>query len=339
MYNSNKSMKYLAVFIALFLISSIIVTCKVEKSEKTAGSHGIVIFQIGMVKIHKSGSNEIVDAQIKDILKENDIIKTGSNSFVTIQFQEKGVIKVQEKSTIKLNKIFNQGKAELYLKRGEVLSKIERLQKGDKFLVKTPTAVASVRGTEFIAQYNRGKSTVAVSKGKVSVGKKSALNNSTEDTSYENETVINEGSTAVVDDKGLEDEKSKEVKFNIRPMKEIEKLKAKQISEMKIIKDVEKKDKKELINLNKELIKKDKKIDIKLKPQIRQQKINNLMRKKKKSLAEIKEVFNRIDEITLYNQRVIKGAIISRGKEYKILTTTETVTVSEDQIKRVRVIK
>ena len=63
------------------------------------------------------------------------------------------------------------------------------------------------------------------------------------------------------------------------------------------------------------------------------------MNKKTRTIDEIREAFNRVDEITLYNGRVIQGAILSRGAEYKILTPDGTISVPEEEIKSSGVIK
>ncbi|MGL4369493.1 MAG: hypothetical protein ACRCUT_07465, partial [Spirochaetota bacterium] len=74
-------------------------------------------------------------------------------------------------------------------------------------------------------------------------------------------------------------------------------------------------------------------------PQNVQEKIAALAAKKNISIEEIKDVYNRIDEITLYNRKVVKGAIISRGTTYQVLTVHGKVAIAEKEIKSVRVIK
>ena len=82
----NFIQKNIILFAIIFVISFVISFCKVEKSEKSTDTCGIILFQIGTVKIHKSDDNQVVDAKIKDIVKENDIIKTGSNSLTNSGF-------------------------------------------------------------------------------------------------------------------------------------------------------------------------------------------------------------------------------------------------------------
>jgi hypothetical protein len=67
--------------------------------------------------------------------------------------------------------------------------------------------------------------------------------------------------------------------------------------------------------------------------------IQKLIKEKPKNLEEIKEVFERIDEVSLYSGKVIKGAIISRGENYSILTTGGVVSVPGSQVRSVKVLR
>lgn len=57
------------------------------------------------------------------------------------------------------------------------------------------------------------------------------------------------------------------------------------------------------------------------------------------SLDTIRKDFQRLDKITLYNKRVIFGAIISREGDYIIMTTEGRIEVPEKSIKSVVVVK
>lgn len=57
------------------------------------------------------------------------------------------------------------------------------------------------------------------------------------------------------------------------------------------------------------------------------------------TLASLKEDFERLDEIRMYNGRILRGAIISRGKMYLVLTPTGKVKIPEEQIKNIRIIR
>lgn len=57
------------------------------------------------------------------------------------------------------------------------------------------------------------------------------------------------------------------------------------------------------------------------------------------TLNSIQKDLERIDEIRLYNGRIIQGAIIRRGEEYLILTVSGTIKIPESQIKNIKIIR
>jgi hypothetical protein len=57
------------------------------------------------------------------------------------------------------------------------------------------------------------------------------------------------------------------------------------------------------------------------------------------TLNSIQKDLERIDEIRLYNGRIIQGAIIRRGEEYLILTVSGTIKIPECQIKNIKIIR
>ena len=63
MSNLNKYfLRNLILFITILFMLFFNPSCKIEKSEKPSGATGIIIFQIGTVKIHHLQNNKIVDA-------------------------------------------------------------------------------------------------------------------------------------------------------------------------------------------------------------------------------------------------------------------------------------
>jgi len=58
-----------------------------------------------------------------------------------------------------------------------------------------------------------------------------------------------------------------------------------------------------------------------------------------KTLQSLQKDFERVDEIRLYNGRILRGAVISRGVMYLILTPEGKVKIPEKQIKNIRIIR
>ena len=76
------------------------------------------------------------------------------NGNVVIEFADSSTIRLEENSNLVFNKLSHFGKTgmvdtRLRLKRGSLTSDIPPLVKGSRYEIKTPSAVAAVRGTEF----------------------------------------------------------------------------------------------------------------------------------------------------------------------------------------------
>jgi hypothetical protein len=61
--------------------------------------------------------------------------------------------------------------------------------------------------------------------------------------------------------------------------------------------------------------------------------------KKPLSLNDIRAKYKWVDQITLYNGMVVKGAVISRGVTYSVLTTDGVKQIPRNQIKMVKPLK
>jgi hypothetical protein len=129
----------------------------------------MITFMIGDVKKNN------VAVQIGDILKEKDTIQTGTDSFCDIKIGD-SLIRVKQKTKIVLSTLMRLGGLDnttMELGSGKILCKPKKLLKSETFLVKTPTAVAGVRGTQFIVEADaNGTSRIKVFDGKVKVARR-----------------------------------------------------------------------------------------------------------------------------------------------------------------------
>jgi hypothetical protein len=57
------------------------------------------------------------------------------------------------------------------------------------------------------------------------------------------------------------------------------------------------------------------------------------------SLEEIRSQYKWVDRITLYNGKVVRGAIMSRGETYRVLTTEGIMMIPRNRIKMVTPLK
>lgn len=149
----------------LAIITAIAFGC----GRETVDEHATVSFMIGDVKINS------VEAQIGDIIKQNDDIITGNNSFCDIKIGG-SIIRIKAQSSVKISTLIKSGNiedTEIGLNSGKLLCKPKKLLKDENFMVKTPTAVAGVRGTQFAIEADKLKTTrIKVFNGEVKVARR-----------------------------------------------------------------------------------------------------------------------------------------------------------------------
>jgi hypothetical protein len=164
-------MKKINILIITALIAVLVTSCK-KDGPSIVQNDGLINFTTGDVKIINNG--QAVTANTGDTITQGMTVKTGAKSIVDIYFQG-SVIRILEKSSVVMTELVrnlsdNKELTELYVENGKVFSKVTRkLTEGEKFRVSTPTAVAGVRGTEFLVSEENGKSNIACIEGKVAV--------------------------------------------------------------------------------------------------------------------------------------------------------------------------
>jgi hypothetical protein len=125
-----------------------------------------ITFFVGDVKKNSA------DVQIGELLNEKDVILTGQNASCDIKIGE-SMIRIKENSRFLVTQILRQNNTEnvtLGLDVGKMLCRPKKLMKNESFMVRTPTAVAGVRGTLFTVEADKMKTTrIKVFNGKVSV--------------------------------------------------------------------------------------------------------------------------------------------------------------------------
>lgn len=142
------------------------------------GVHGILRVVKGDVQI-KSATGAMSKAKIGGKVFPKDVVITGKDSRAKIVMVDNNEINVSPESQIEFkNYEFdpNAGKKDVLLNviYGKVRSKVEQKYDGktSHFQIKTPSAVAGVRGTDFITGYDRASrsSTVVTFHGRVEFG-------------------------------------------------------------------------------------------------------------------------------------------------------------------------
>jgi len=124
----------------------------------------------GNVLALKAGQKNWKVVKVGDELVAGDKMKTAakSSAMLVLNGDFKNVVKIQDLTEVVFESL---RPVKMYMSLGSVLSKIDNLEKGSTFEIRTPTAVAGVAGTGFKTSYNakNKRFEVAVHNGKVKV--------------------------------------------------------------------------------------------------------------------------------------------------------------------------
>jgi hypothetical protein len=187
--------------------------------------------RVGIINVI-SGTVHIVDGANKTSAKAGDIVKkgmkieTGRKSFVDIYFDENAV-KILENSRVdiselELNTQDESETSKFYVNKGKIFSRIiKKLSRNDSFTITTPTASASVRGTEFLVVEEDGKGLVACLTGKVEVKNEASPEKGSVELAKEKEVAVEKGREMSVQDLSADNRKLlKDIKKNFQEMKQ-----------------------------------------------------------------------------------------------------------------------
>ena len=131
-------------------------------------------FHCEVLSLAGSASATDADGKVRllqegDLVAKGEIVTTEADSVLDLSFDKdwKNVTRLEAKSKLKIASVY-PGKLELAA--GGVFARLKALPKDSAFQVKTPTAVATVRGTEYRTTFIGGRTEVSnVSPSKVFV--------------------------------------------------------------------------------------------------------------------------------------------------------------------------
>mgnify|MGYP001179048652 CR=1 FL=1 len=125
----------------------------------------------GNVQIKKASSSRYETLKEGMYIRVGDEVATRKGNIV-IEFADSSTIRLEENSNLVFNKLSHFGKTgmvdtRLRLKRGSLTTDIPPLVKGSRYEIKTPSAVAAVRGTEFRLHSSENETRLEVLEGVV----------------------------------------------------------------------------------------------------------------------------------------------------------------------------
>ena len=126
----------------------------------------------GLVMVKPIGSRKYIPAHKGQMLKNGEWVKTKDGVFVAIVFLDGSNIKIQQQTEVKISSYrmtAKELKTNLEMSKGQAWSDVADQGAGGEFTITTPTAVASVKGTEFDLEYDidKGETTLIVLAGEV----------------------------------------------------------------------------------------------------------------------------------------------------------------------------
>jgi hypothetical protein len=143
------------------------------------GEHGVLAVVKGVIKIKSAKTGATTRARVNMKVYPLDIIIAGKDARAKIVMSDKNILNISPNTELKISKYENDdesGKKNVLLDviKGKVRSTVEQKYEGDnRFRVRTPSAVAGVRGTDFLAGFDpRTKASQVITfEGLVEVGK------------------------------------------------------------------------------------------------------------------------------------------------------------------------
>lgn len=155
---------------------------------------GTVVSTQGRVDIFKAGSDAAVPVREDESVAVGDSIRTKSGAKAEIAFKDRSILRLAQNSRIlikdySLDENKRRISAAIELSRGKARAIIEKMPDSSDFVITTPNAKGSVRGSDITAFYQAGNSGIFVTEGKMSLVNLAHP---------ENHVTVNAGSAALV---------------------------------------------------------------------------------------------------------------------------------------------
>lgn len=148
------------------------ISVKIKEEKITGSKIGIKVEDFYGNAAYKKADSEIwkpLDSNVK--LHEGDSLLTMKDSYVVLRFPNDSETKVLENTQLKIEKMEKVGDGyviELKQLKGKTYNSIQKLLKaGERFLIKTDSVTAGVRGTKFSVVYEDNKPKIITFEGTV----------------------------------------------------------------------------------------------------------------------------------------------------------------------------
>ncbi|MEN0057239.1 MAG: FecR domain-containing protein [Bdellovibrio sp.] len=146
-------------------------------SALAAPDYGLFMVVKGPVRVLSATDKKETIAKVGAKVFSGDTVITGTDARAKIVMSDRNVLQLSPDSTLEIARYKtgateNDREAQVALMQGKVRVQVEQTYgEKNKFELRTPTAVAGVRGTQYIAQYDQSSrsTTITVLQGRVAV--------------------------------------------------------------------------------------------------------------------------------------------------------------------------
>ncbi|MCR4416404.1 MAG: FecR family protein [Ignavibacteria bacterium] len=165
-------MKRLKLFSTILIFSFVLFAGFIPLPESPSAYNAAIVLKVIQDVKHKKPTADWVQTKPATQLETADQLKTGNKSVAVIRFVDGSTLRVRENTTIT---IFADKKDRGLIKNtkidlGKMRFDVEKQQEEDEFIITTPTAVATIRGTSgFINVDEDGQTLLVVESGIVDV--------------------------------------------------------------------------------------------------------------------------------------------------------------------------
>jgi len=180
-------MKKVITIMVMLLLILLFFSCASGKESGESAGYMRISMMVGTAEVRLSGA-AFRPARVGMLLRQNDVVKTlGHNSSCSLSTPGGSVVRLGGDSLLIMKKLYQGGKIKaektgLELFAGKVIVRTKKLFNKESFAVRTKSAIAGVRGTQFVVSIDENNNTsVGVKSGRVLVSRKLSAPDKTAD--------------------------------------------------------------------------------------------------------------------------------------------------------------
>jgi hypothetical protein len=153
-----------------FALTNIFLTDGISREfEKSTAA---IVTKVIQAVEHKSGDAVWMSTKPLTQLETSDVLRTGERSLAIVRFLDGSNLRIREKTTITIyaDKKPNGISKNTRIDKGKMRFETEKQTGDDEFLITTPTAVASIRGTAgLVSIFGDGSTMLTLDSGRVDI--------------------------------------------------------------------------------------------------------------------------------------------------------------------------